>query len=276
MQCTVCPQQVLDNTRMCYLHYKYLRGLTGPSFETAYDLLYAKETFFKEWDEKVGTKLDITVSDLTREILSDDTEVQALRMRIDDELHSESIPLDKYDPLLKKLSNKYSTLTGREFNSLYHDGWIFLRELCKSDQTDMEPKQITIWVQSRLNGFFQNSMVRNYAVPIDDAAQLDDIVTETPTQEDLLMQQELMFEAERIVEELPTELNDRQMQVFYLEYLRGETMTQVDLAQKLGVNRLTIFRDQRLIKRLLAKKGRLYDRTKDVQLLPDEGSTVTT
>ena len=85
-----------------------------------------------------------------------------------------------------------------------------------------------------------------------------------------------MLEAERIVEELPTDLNDRQMQVFYLEYLRGETMTQVDLAQKLGVNRLTIFRDQRLIKRLLAKKGRLYDRTKDVQLLPDEGSTVTT
>ncbi|GAG06810.1 unnamed protein product, partial [marine sediment metagenome] len=236
-KCTMCNENRYVGN-LCYLHSKYYQQITGPHFETLYDLLWWKATFLKRWDVAYGHKIPITCADhvhvqkMNKKILFD------TKLKVEFALANKTIDLSKFCPLVHKLANKFSGMSDFTEDDIYQQCMVWLQDMTQHVDKRMEPKMLTTWVRKSLYGLLYNYINRHGGVvkkgKTETMGDMDCyILDKADSQEEKLIRCQDRVVASTKVLRLIESLNERQVDII-LNWREAEPLSNKEFALEHG------------------------------------------
>lgn len=272
-KCLVCNEQTFgDRTGLCYLHRKYAARITGPYFETLYDLLYWKATFLKEWDAKELGKIAVSCAPHVEVMKENKETVQVVKDRIHEQLKLTKADLSMYIPLVRTLSYAFAVYDKLTFEEIYNEGMLHLKVLECRIEKGLNPKIISAWVKKSLvgriskvtlyDGIVKNKQTNNNrrdmevnSVGFADWHIKDD---QSPTAEDMVMEIQEKQQQVQAIGELSQKLNPLQRRLL-ANMFKDNPRTQKQLATANKIAQGTVSKAITVIYRKAKELG--YDTT---------------
>lgn len=261
IKCAVCNQDTLgDWTGLCYLHQKYALEISGPYFETLYDLLYWKATFLKEWDRLKLGKIIVSCAPHVEVHKESRANIIAVKLRVQEQLKLERADLSMYDNLVRSIAYRYSAAFGIEFRDIYNEGMLQLKRLENRIEKGLNPNIISAWVKKSLAGYMQNYSMNSFQVvnlPRDSAGGRNHTATlaiydddtlkdDTPNVQEQYLSKERDKRNQAAILKLMSRLNFKQRTVM-VNLLKDKPRTQTQLAKAMRVSQSKISYDINII-----------------------------
>jgi RNA polymerase sigma factor (sigma-70 family) len=252
-KCIMCNQDGYVG-RLCYLHVKYYQGLTGPHFNTLYDLLWWKATFLKKWKLHFRTlaKIPITCDDHVHIQKMNKNLLLTTKLKVEFALANKEIDLSSFSPLMHKLANRFSNVSDHSADDLFQQCTVWLQDMTRNVDQDMEPKMLTTWIKKSLYGLLYNFTTRQGGVvKRGETTFLGDIEehvydSDARNQEQLLMDKEFLAKVGTAIGELVSVLNDRQKKIV-LNWYDADTLTPKEFALAHGISKQMYSKDVKTI-----------------------------
>jgi RNA polymerase sigma factor (sigma-70 family) len=249
-KCTMCNEDT-HGGNLCYLHSKYYQQITGPHFETLYDLLWWKATFLKRWDTLYGIEIPITCADHVHVQKMNKKMLLNTKLKVEFALANKTIDLSSFCPLVHKLANKFSGMSDFTEDDIYQQCMVWLQDMTQNVDERMEPKMLTTWVRKSLYGLLYNYINRHGGVVKKGSTEtLGDmdcyILDKAPNQEEKLMHNQGVQTQVAAINKLADELNERQTNII-INWFDSETLTPNEFALRYGVSKQMISKDTKTI-----------------------------
>jgi RNA polymerase sigma factor (sigma-70 family) len=256
-KCTMCNENTHKGD-LCYLHFKYYQQITGPHFETLYDLLWWKATFLKRWDILYGHTIPITCADHVHTQKMNKKILLNTKLKVEFALANKTIDLSSFCPLIHKLANKFSGMSDFTEDDIYQQCMVWLQDMTQNVDDRMEPKMLTTWVRKSLYGLLYNYINRHGGVVKKGEVEYlgeDDfrIADKSPSQEDKIIHNQDCHIQIMAIDKLCDNLNNRQLDMV-ITWI-GYPWSPKEFALKHGVSKQMISKDTQSI---LQKAKELY------------------
>lgn len=249
-KCVMCNENQYVGS-LCLLHVKYYQQLTGPHFETLYDLLWWKYSFLKHWDNNYGIKLEITCSDNVHAQKFNIKTMSRVRDQVWKALGTHKTDLSSYYPLAKKLSYSFSQRSGVDFEDLYQECLSKLTDIENKLANNMNVKQISTWVRKSLKGTLRNFIARKTGIVKGSEVdligeQVDYILDGGENPEETYIRKQKYLLTMDCINKLMHYLTVRQ-QVLVANMFNMDELPRAEIAKMHGVDQSTISRDFKTI-----------------------------
>ena len=248
MQCAVCNEDTLGNeSGLCYLHRKYKAGVTGPYFETLYDLVYWKATTLKEWDRLGYGKISVACAPHVEVQKMTPGSVEQVRKQVEEQLNTGRGDLSSFQPLVLKWAAILNSQFGTDFADLHGEGMLALMRLSLMVPEGTQCNAVAQWVKRSVVGIMRNFALdgglRGRGVSASNAGRFDDETwVGTEDQHEDYIAAERMHRGANAMAELIKKLTWDQRKILS-NMLKDNPRTQKELAKAMGVKQPKISKD---------------------------------
>ena len=258
--CVICDSK----PGLCYLHKKYKAKLTGPFFDTLFDYMWFRETFKKEWAEKVGTRLKVELSESVERNLQNKLYVRKVGALVKDlvQLMGDG-RIWKYRNIVHKMAFTYSKISPYPYDDIVQQGYYELMSIDRRiNWAKFSGKEITMYIKQSIIGKLKNYCFRDEPVEFEQ-------INEDMDGNDIVNPEKLTIYKERsdfvidainklITNKLKGTKYKRERYVLrnYLYAKLRSKKSMNEIAKKFDVSHVTIYNDK---EKLLKMLGELLD-----------------